>query len=156
VDKHEGPGDTWGMRAFLALSLVAAAVASAFACSSSETESTPAPVEDAAADAEDAATVEPVDAAPPPCKLPSGLGTGRKACDDCLLKSCCIVINTCFDDKKCEDLNDCINECGSMLGFGDAGAQCVRGCNKDVEESVSTKVLDLLTCQSERCGTDCK
>ena len=142
------------MRALFALSFASGAVAFAFACSSSETEKTPAPTEDAAADAP-LEPVEPVEAAPPTCKLPSGVSTGRKVCDDCLLKSCCTVINTCFDDKLCDALNKCINDCGSTFGRSDAGAQCVRDCNKG-REAASTKELDLLTCENERCGTDCK
>ena len=131
----------------------AAALAALGACSSSETAPTPAVADDAAGDVADVILLEPADAAPPACKLVTG--TGVKACDDCLQASCCVVINACFDDKACEALNACIADCGASLGRTDAGAQCVRDC-VNARPDAGPMVLDLMDCESTRCGSDCK
>lgn len=143
------------VRVSVALSAAAGALALAAACSSSETAKTPAAEADAAVDAPVLEPVEPAETAPPKCTLAKAGSTGVKACDDCLEKSCCTVIETCFADAPCSALNDCINDCGAKYGRGDAGAQCVRGCTKGKDEA-TTKLYDVLDCQSTRCLADCK
>src|SRR4029079_19169177 len=97
--------------------------------------------------------LEPVDAAPPECKLV--VGTSVKVCTDCLQKNCCVVINTCLNDKECDALNACINDCGARLGRGDAGVACVRECT-NARPDAASGVLDLFECESNRCMTECK
>lgn len=145
------------VRVVLAVTAGAGVVALAAACSSNETAKSPT-VDDAAADApvlEPADPIEPAETAPPACTLASSFKTGVKVCDDCLEKSCCLVIKTCFGDKPCSDLNDCYNGCNSKHGRTDAGAQCVRDCATGKEEA-ATKLYDMLECQSSRCLADCK
>ena len=128
----------------------------ATACSSTTTEpagTTGTP--DAADAADETLEVELQDAAPTQCTIVKGITTGVKVCDDCLQKNCCGVINACYTDKGCEALNLCITNCGKTLGTGDAGAQCTRDCAKG-KDPEATKLLDMLTCENERCGTDCK
>jgi hypothetical protein len=141
------------MRIVVLVALASGAIGVGIACSSTETAKTPA-AEDAAVDAPVLEPIEQPDSAPPECKLV--VGTGVKVCDDCLQRSCCLVINDCFSDKSCEALNGCINQCGVSYGTtSDAGVQCVRQCVKDKPDAAA-KVLDLRDCESTRCGSDCK
>jgi hypothetical protein len=127
------------------------------ACSTTtETVSAPAASDAATSDVvEEPDPVAPADAGGGTCSLPSDLSTGVKTCDDCLQKRCCTVIVTCFDDQACTDMNDCINACRTKHGIGDAGADCTRGC-AEKDNAAAEKLLDMMECQSSRCGTECK
>ena len=133
--------------------LASAAVALVIACSSSESAKTPAPEADAAPDAAEDSLLEPVDAAPPACKL--AVGSGVKVCDDCLQKNCCVAVNTCLNDKSCDALNACIADCGTRLGRSDAGVACVKDCVA-ARPDAAPAVNDLFECESTRCDTECK
>ena len=133
--------------------LSAALLFAAVACSSTTTQPTGTGETPDAAD--ETPVIEQQDAAPPECKIVSTAITGVTVCDDCLQKRCCVTINTCFTDKGCVALNNCIEDCNSKFGPTDAGGQCIRTCaaGKDPE---ATKLLDLKTCENDRCGTDCR
>ncbi|MBK6695756.1 MAG: hypothetical protein IPG50_26625 [Myxococcales bacterium] len=129
--------------------------AALYACSSSESApATPAEGADAAvaedAGVEEASTTGPVDVACVP-----QVHTNRKVCDDCLLKKCCIVINTCFDDPICSALSDCSNDCQKLGTKTDAGVECIRKCSMDHIKGAQ-RYADMLDCQQGSCGTPCK
>lgn len=130
------------------------------ACSGSSTDT----VLDDAADAgpggesdaaEELEPVKPAEAGGGTCALPDGVSTGRKSCDDCLTKRCCQAIVTCYDDPKCEEMNACLTNCRKKYGIGDAGADCARTC-AEKDNATAEKLLDMLDCNSTRCGTECK
>lgn len=149
------------LRHLTALGVLTAALASALlfaavACSSTTTQpagTTATP--DATDAADEPLVIEPQDAAPPECTIVGGAVTGVKICDDCLQKRCCVTINACFTDNGCVALNGCIENCNSQFGPTDAGAQCIRTCAKG-KDTEATKLLDLKTCENDRCGTDCR
>jgi hypothetical protein len=145
--------------AFWLSSSVSALAGIVIACSGSTTDTTPGgSVPDAAgADADDdAEAVTPADAGGGTCELPQGLTSGRKTCDDCLLKSCCVAINTCTNDAKCSKMNDCYGGCYRKFGVTDAGADCVKTCVESGDQATAEKLNDMLDCQVQRCGTVCK
>jgi hypothetical protein len=128
------------------------------ACSGSNTETFNGSATDAGAGAdavEEEEPVAPVDAGGGTCKLPDGISSGRQTCDDCLLKRCCTAIVTCYDEPACEEMNDCITSCRQKHGIGDAGADCARDC-AEKDKGAAEKLLDMLDCQTNRCGAECK
>ena len=50
-----------------------------------------------------------------------------------------------------------MNNCGTKFGRTDAGADCVRQCatGKD-KEAAAAKLVDMLDCENNRCGSFCK
>jgi hypothetical protein len=144
-------------RMFWVSSSIAALGGIVVACSSTTETVSSTPAADAAASdaVEEEDPVAVADAGGGTCTLPEDLSTGVKTCDDCLQKRCCTVIVTCFDDKACTTMNDCMNACRQKHGTTDAGADCTRGC-AEKDNAAAEKLLDMLECQSSRCGTECK
>lgn len=144
---------------FLAVPAASSLLLALLGACSSTTVVTPAPSNDAQA-ADEEPTVEIAEAGGNAdtdggaCSL-GDIKSGVKKCDDCLLKSCCVVINNCYGDPACEKMNNCLTSCRTELGLGDAGADCARECAKK-DAKAAEKLLDMLDCQSGRCGTECK
>lgn len=82
-------------------------------------------------------------------------GTSRESCNDCLQASCCGVVNGCFADPRCANVNACMNDCSARFGRTDAGADCVRACASADQEGAK-KLLDMLDCQTARCRAPCQ
>jgi hypothetical protein len=145
-------------RVFWLSSSIFAAFGLVMACSGSSGDTFSSNASDAGA-AEDATEEEePVtvaDAGGGTCQFPEGITSGRQVCDDCLVKRCCQAFVTCYDDPKCEEMNNCLTTCRKKFGIGDAGADCARTC-AEKDNATAEKLLDMLDCQSTRCGTDCK
>jgi hypothetical protein len=121
---------------------------SLMACSSSAASS---PVDtspvDAAAEATDAAES---DAA---CKLSKPYSSKDAACNGCVERSCCVVVNRCLDDKRCDDdYVNCILACALAPddAGGDAAAEA-KACIDTYPEG--KKLYDQATgCAEARCG----
>jgi hypothetical protein len=139
----------------LVSSLTIAGAASIVACSSTTVNTPTEQGTDAASEEPPVAEIAQPDGSAEQCTLDESQSTGRKTCDDCLLASCCVVITTCFSDASCTEMNACMNDCGQKYGRTDEGSACVRECaSKDAK--AAEKLLDMLDCESDRCGTKCK
>src|SRR5688500_18982516 len=116
------------------------------ACSGSSTDTFSNTSDAGTGSSEDAAEeqepVTPADAGGGTCELPEGISSGRPTCDACLLKRCCTAIVTCYDDPKCEEMNECFTTCRQKHGLGDAGADCARDC-AEKDNAAAEKLLDM-------------
>lgn len=129
--------------------------AALYACSSSESVPASSAQGTDAATAEDTGVEETSTSGPADVACVPQVHTNRKICDDCLLKKCCIVINTCFDDPICSALSDCSNDCQKLGTKTDAGIECIRKCSMDHVKGAQ-RYADMLDCQQGSCGTPCK
>ena len=135
--------------------LVSSTFGAVFACSSSASDPPATSPADAAIEEEDTGTSAP-DASPKDAATCEPVvNTGRKTCDDCLKKNCCVALNNCFDDPSCDAYNTCYLDCGKK-SVDDAGLRdCLLVCTNKYPNA-SQKLLDALECQNTSCGAACK
>jgi hypothetical protein len=78
----------------------------------------------------------------------SGSGIDTEACKACAEQSCEAEHDACAESSGCEDIIDCMLECGS-------DANCLAGCNKGASTDANSKSLAYQSCAFSQCVSDC-
>ena len=130
------------------------------ACSSSEPSADAGALDaqsDRSSDApSDGKTDAPSDAGT--CKLVSPYSSKNAVCNQCAESKCCIEINGCLGDPKCnDDYVNCILACALLPDdAGDAGtATCLGKCAKDFPQGKAAYDV-AIGCAESTCATECK
>ncbi len=93
------------------------------------------------------------------CKLVKAYSSKNAKCNACAEAKCCVEINGCLGDPKCDDeYVNCILACALLpADAGDAGAEakaCIAKCGTDfpVGKAAYDKAIG---CADAQCATEC-
>ncbi len=99
--------------------------------------------------------------APAACKLSSPYSSKNKACNDCAEASCCVEINGCLDDPRCnDDYVNCSLACAltTSVDAGTDAAPVVAACLADCAAKYPAgKALydTAIGCAESKCKSTC-
>jgi hypothetical protein len=138
----------------------ALAIVILFGCSSNET-TTPTSMDATTETAQDSAAEVVADVVndTASCKLLKPFSSKNVACNECAQAKCCVEINGCLADKRCDDdYVNCSLACALLpADAGDAGAEkerCLNECNTMYPEG--RKLYDAaFGCTDSKCAAEC-
>ena len=101
------------------------------------------------------AVVEAIDAA---CALHLPYSTKNKACNDCAAARCCVEMNACFDDPRCnDDYVNCALACALTDDAGPDGgaiAECLADCASK-HPAGKARYDAAIGCAEAQCKSSC-